>query len=1116
MSRRTASYVPPAGPLNATIMLVGEQPGKMEVYARRPFAGPAGEELNSCLHSAGLSRGECYITNTIKDLDVPVSEHLIYSRQTPVGFTNSGKEYLDLLKGEITTVNPNVIVAIGAIAFLALTERTGVTKWRGSFVPSTLVWGKKVIPTLHPATVIPPKNQYLNRYLIIQDLKRALEWSHTPEMPTYNDEFLLRPSFTATLSFLDECLRRGLKGAPIAWDIEVDIHSGEITCISLAYSPTECICIPFVCEQGDYFPLDQESVIWQAISRIMEDPLITKIGQNIIFDSHFLLRKFGIKSTNLHDTMIAQKLLYPDFPVGLHFIQSMYTLRPYHKDDGKRHIKVGGEWNKFYVYNCLDSVACHEAFGKQTEGLIELGNLTTYERQRRLIPPLTYMMERGIKVDMDGLLSHKERNDAEISRLSQELNALAGRDLNWNSPKQLKEYLYDHKGYHPYKKRDGTGGWTVTTDDNAMMRLARTGVKEAQIIRDIRKLGKENSVYLNPSKIDKDGRYRSSYNPVGTETGRLSSSENIFGTGGNQQNWPHHLLSYLIPDDGYIYFGLDLSQAENRLVAYGGNITPMIEAFENGVDVHKKTASLLYGVPMEEITPEQRQMGKKCVAGTTEILTPKGWVPIRDWNYKNTEVAQWDKATGEITFVIATNLSVYHDNVIELSGRNAHVVGTHNHKVLTHRSDQKQYKIYTLAEVPNSSHYGIPTCGKWGYSDSIMTSAEVRLLVAFQADGAYNHKSHRFKFTKRKKVDRIKDILNDLSIPFNESEQGDGSISIGFRGPAWLTKTFDSRLLGLGFDEMLTFIGELHHWDGHIRTNGSKQYFSTIEDNVKWAQTIAHLCGYTALIHRCEQKGFGTKPIYIMKYNNRNTRAMLVSMKKRFIEEPTTVYGPEVPSGYFLIRSEGRISVTGNSNHGLNYGEGFKTFSITNDITEKQGKWVVDRYHMAYPGVRQGFHTMIQLMLRRNRVVTNVMGRKRIFLDQWGEKLLMAAYAHFPQSTVADIINERGIDYIWRDQETFAPLELLNQIHDSIGFQLPLSIGWERMASILLKVKSSLETPLSWESHTFTIPVDITMNLTLGKKGAHEFKGSRIPTDPQSFALQLKLAHETLTGEKDE
>jgi DNA polymerase-1 len=192
------------------------------------------------------------------------------------------------------------------------------------------------------------------------------------------------------------------------------------------------------------------------------------------------------------------------------------------------------------------------------------------------------------------------------------------------------------------------------------------------------------------------------------------------------------------------------------------------------------------------------------------------------------------------------------------------------------------------------------------------------------------------------------------------------------------------------------------------------------------------------------------------------------------------------------------------ANHGLNYDLGYRSFSLYYEIPESDAKFIVDRYHMAYPGVRQGYHTQVRDMLSRHRTVSNCMGRKRLFLDRWGDQLFKDAYAQIPQSTVADVINERGIEHIYYDQVNYGYVELLLQVHDSIVFQIPLSVPWKEHARILMRIKASLETPLEWKTRTFTIPADVQMSL------GHMGKGSGGLTDVkrEHFTNQDMLARE--------
>ena len=110
-------------------------------------------------------------------------------------------------------------------------------------------------------------------------------------------------------------------------------------------------------------------------------------------------------------------------------------------------------------------------------------------------------------------------------------------------------------------------------------------------------------------------------------------------------------------------------------------------------------------------------------------------------------------------------------------------------------------------------------------------------------------------------------------------------------------------------------------------------------------------------------------------------------------------------------------------------------------------------------------------MLRNGRRVLNPMGRTRIFLDRWGETLFQDAYAFFSQSAVADVINRWGLPIL----DAASEAQLLNQVHDSLVFQIPLSVPFTRHAEILNNLRLSLEQSITWRAATYHIPVDIQM-----------------------------------------
>lgn len=796
-----------------SMALVGEAPGFNEAKLRRPFIGRAGELLTKLLHSSNIPRSDVYITNVIKQRpgkdDNDLSDWFV-NRGGRISVSEGYKEYVEMLRKELLQLpNLKVVVPLGNAALYALCNEVAITKRRGSILESTLIPGLKCIPTIHPASAL---REYKMELFIKFDLSRAKEESLTKEIVLPEREIIIEPSYDQIVGFLIEC-----NNSPeVAFDIEV--MNEEISCMSFSLSPSKGISIPFVYNGNSYLTPTQEAMVWKLSNRILSNPAIRKIGQNFIFDMSFVFRKYGIIVNNYDCTMIAQGLSYPDFPKGLDFITSIYTREPYYKDDGKKWFKTGGSYHNFWIYNAKDSLVCQEAFPKIMDVIHSQGNYETYKSQRDLIHPLMYMQARGMRVDIDSLKEASKQAEEKITERVLDLAKLQECEvgfkvekdpdmykvtnrsdgtciiipkneftrmckhtdiLNIGSSQQLANLFYTKLGNKPYLDKG-----SVTTNDDALKRLVRKGIKEALIIRDVRKIAKLKGTYYD-MKMSADGRLRSAMNPIGTVSGRLASSQDIFGEGGNVQNLPLVFQQYVLADEGYVMYIPDLSQAENRTTA---NIAPeplMLKAFAEDVDIHSLTASMISGIDMNEIKRQDKE-GINCNLGTGEYT----------WRF-------------------------------------------------------------------------------WG--------------------------------------------------------------------------------------------------------------------------------------------------------------------KK--------------------------------SNHSLNYDLGYKSFALRFEMPESQAKMLVDRFHKIYPGIRQ-YHAWVRALLQQNRTLVNCFGRVRVFMDRWGDDLFKEAYSWIPQSSIADKMNRQGINYIYYNQDLFREIELLNQIHDSLVFQIPVAIGWKRHAEMLLLIKKSLETPMVWHGKEFTIPLE--------------------------------------------
>jgi DNA polymerase I len=266
----------------------------------------------------------------------------------------------------------------------------------------------------------------------------------------------------------------------------------------------------------------------------------------------------------------------------------------------------------FLRYSALDSACTLEAHDRFWD-MLEPTFKPAYDMTINILPVLMFMQTRGVKVDRNALNETKTEVLQLAAEKQEELNKLCGRELNVNSPKACQEYFYGELGIPAYKNKAGN----PTVDDLALQRLvrgtaARPGLRQAKLVQDIRGLQKLYGTYLN-LEFDRDSRLRGSYNPRGTKFGRLSSSKTIFGTGTNFQNLPQEFKKFLVADEDYVFVEVDKRQAEWVVVAYLTGDANMIQAVENGIDVHTHTASLMFNVDPIIIKKEHKLCG-----GTTD------------------------------------------------------------------------------------------------------------------------------------------------------------------------------------------------------------------------------------------------------------------------------------------------------------------------------------------------------------------------------------------------------------------------------------------------------------------------------------------------------------------
>lgn len=405
----------------------------------------------------------------------------------------------------------------------------------------------------------------------------------------------------------------------ICFDTETtgfDIINDKVVGISFAVEPHEAYYLPMNVPGSEaYIPL---------LRSVFEDGSIAKTGQNIKFDIS-ALRRLGITLKGVkYDTMILHYLLDSESRHNMsHLARTYLGYDPVEIETligrGARQLtmdRVAIDIISEYAAEDADvTLRLKEILWPAVVGQ-GLGKLYM-EIEEPLIDVLVDMEHEGVKVDASILGAYSRELTQKLNAMEAEIRAVAGMPgLNVNSARQLGEVLFDRLRIDDKPRKTKTGQYK--TDEESLQALAERH-PVVKMILEYRGVKKLLSTYVNalPLLINPTtGRIHTSYNQAVTATGRLSS------TNPNLQNIPirddmgREIRKAFVPADGdHLLLSVDYSQVELRLMAHLSEDPALIEAFERGEDIHAATASRIFGIPLAEVTPEQRRRAKTANFG---------------------------------------------------------------------------------------------------------------------------------------------------------------------------------------------------------------------------------------------------------------------------------------------------------------------------------------------------------------------------------------------------------------------------------------------------------------------------------------------------------------------
>ena len=419
----------------------------------------------------------------------------------------------------------------------------------------------------------------------------------------------------------DQWLERLENAALFAFDTETTslrYMNAEVVGVSFAIEPGEAAYVPLGHDyMGAPEQLDRDSVLEQ-LKPLLESPEHKKVGQNLKYDKN-VLANHGITLEGIAEDTMLESYVYNSVATR-HDMDSL--ARVYLDEQTISYESIAGKGAKQLTFNQIDleqagpyaaedadiTLRLHHALSPKLQ---ETGKLESVYRDidLPLVPVLSRMERRGTLISASTLRNHSQQLAERMAELEEQAHEVAGEAFNLSSPKQLQAILYDKLGLRVVKK---TPKGAPSTAEPVLQELADEHELPRLIVQH-RSLSKLKSTYTDtlPELIHhRTGRVHTSYHQAVTATGRLSSSEP------NLQNIPirteegRRIRQAFIAPEGYKLLAADYSQIELRIMAHLSGDKGLLNAFEQGEDIHKATAAEVFGVSLDDVSSDQRRRAK--------------------------------------------------------------------------------------------------------------------------------------------------------------------------------------------------------------------------------------------------------------------------------------------------------------------------------------------------------------------------------------------------------------------------------------------------------------------------------------------------------------------------
>ena len=608
-----------------------------------------------------------------------------------------------------------------------------------------------------------------------------------------------------------------------------------------------------------------------------------------------------------------------------------------------------------------------------------------------------------------------------------------------------------------------------------------------------RRLTKLETFIKSWEEIQVDDRIYPSFN-ITARTGRTTCNNP------NLQNIPQdkNVRNLIEARPGWKILECDLSQVELRVASIFSGDENMQHAYQSGSDLHSKTTTLLFG-DTSEMSPQEkkrkRTQAKSCFSGDTEILTEDGFVEFKMYD-GITPVAQYNIETQEISYVDPLDFRMIpNQKVCVFENENTSLKLTPNHECIIQVQNGKKYmKKVPFEELAGhgQSKYAWVNAGYYKYEKCWFIKDDMtRLVACFVADGSYSESKTqiRFGFTKKRKIERFRNMVDRLGVDYDEKVQGKLKVTYftisDFDYVCNMKRycTADKTLLKPAMTELnpLVYLEEASHWDGHVNHTNLITVSSTNRSTLDSMQIMAVQSGVRARLYKVKDERDNVSDTWTLSYNL--NKKPLSRFESKDIDLRThhntnhNVYCVTVPEHNIVIRHNGKVSIQGNCNFGFLYGMSAKTFvqyakNFGLNITEEDSEHLRENFFKAYPTLLQWHEDCIKYA-RANGYTWSPIGRKR-FLPNINSSNFRAKGQAERQSInsgvqgfASDMCTSALADIVFSDKIDHDRCIVLGSVHDAILFE----IRDDYVEEVAPKLKYTMEHPSILEGLDIPIPI---------------------------------------------